>query len=102
MGTCIYLSNYKKYNLPTKICIVCNLPLVWRKKWEKNWENIKYCSNKCSRNKNLRTLKDIAMIEVKKISSKSRHKEILNKLRLKKLEEKMKTNIKKRKKILKK
>ena len=39
---------------------------------------------------------------MKKTSSKSKHKEILNLFRLKKLEEKMKINMKKRKKILKK
>ncbi|MFY7899403.1 MAG: DUF2256 domain-containing protein, partial [Chitinophagaceae bacterium] len=30
-----------KLNLPTKICIVCNLPFTWRKKWEKNWDAVK-------------------------------------------------------------
>ncbi|RZS97012.1 DUF2256 domain-containing protein [Cecembia calidifontis] len=37
----------KKEHLPTKICPVCNRPFTWRKKWEKNWENVKYCSKKC-------------------------------------------------------
>jgi len=37
-----------------------------------------------------------------KLSSKSKHKEILKSLRLRKLEEKMKINMKKRKQILKK
>ena len=37
-----------------------------------------------------------------KLSSKSKHKEMLRSLRLKKLEEKMKINMKKRKQILKK
>lgn len=40
-----------KQNLPSKICPVCQLPFTWRKKWEKNWENVKYCSEKCRRNK---------------------------------------------------
>ncbi len=40
-----------KQNLPTKICPVCQLPFSWRKKWEKNWDNVKYCSEKCRRNK---------------------------------------------------
>ncbi|MFL2618637.1 MAG: DUF2256 domain-containing protein [Flavobacteriaceae bacterium] len=40
----------KKSNLPTKICPVCNLPFTWRKKWEKNWENVKYCSKRCRKN----------------------------------------------------
>ena len=37
-----------------------------------------------------------------KLSSKSKHKELLKSLRLRKLEEKMKINMKKRKQILKK
>ncbi|MDP5093551.1 MAG: DUF2256 domain-containing protein [Polaribacter sp.] len=41
----------KKEHLPEKICLVCNKPYTWRKKWEKNWENVKYCSEKCRRNK---------------------------------------------------
>jgi hypothetical protein len=41
----------KKSHLPTKICPTCTLPFAWRKKWEKNWENVKYCSEKCRRNK---------------------------------------------------
>ncbi|MEC8175683.1 MAG: DUF2256 domain-containing protein [Bacteroidota bacterium] len=40
----------KKTNLPTKICPVCNLAFTWRKKWEKNWENVKYCSKRCRKN----------------------------------------------------
>jgi hypothetical protein len=43
----------KKQNLPEKICAVCNKPFGWRKKWEKNWENVKYCSEKCKRNKTI-------------------------------------------------
>ena len=34
-----------------KICTVCEKPLSWRKKWEKNWEEVKYCSERCRRNK---------------------------------------------------
>lgn len=32
---------------PTKICAVCGLPFTWRKKWERDWENVKYCSDRC-------------------------------------------------------
>ena len=37
----------KKQDLPTKECLVCKKPFAWRKKWEKNWNNVKYCSEKC-------------------------------------------------------
>jgi hypothetical protein len=39
----------KKKDLPTKICPVCNRPFSWRKKWEKDWNEVKYCSEKCRR-----------------------------------------------------
>ena len=41
----------KKVHLPQKICVVCDRPFTWRKKWKKNWENVKYCSERCKRNK---------------------------------------------------
>tara|TARA_B100000787_G_scaffold159892_2_gene138443 strand:- start:20318 stop:20467 length:150 start_codon:yes stop_codon:yes gene_type:complete len=42
----------KKQHLPEKICVVCEKPYSWRKKWEKNWEQVKYCSERCRRNNN--------------------------------------------------
>ncbi|MEN2282671.1 DUF2256 domain-containing protein [Algoriphagus sp. SE2] len=41
----------KKSDLPVKVCIVCDKPFSWRKKWEKNWSDVKYCSERCRRNK---------------------------------------------------
>ncbi|RVU24109.1 DUF2256 domain-containing protein [Sandaracinomonas limnophila] len=49
------MKNVKKENLPNKICIVCERPFSWRKKWERCWDNVKYCSDVCrikSKNKN--------------------------------------------------
>jgi len=42
----------KKSNLPEKICIVCHRPFTWRKKWKKDWDEVKYCSQRCKREKN--------------------------------------------------
>ncbi|WP_203258139.1 DUF2256 domain-containing protein [Hyunsoonleella ulvae] len=42
---------HKKQHLPQKTCNTCNLPFTWRKKWEKNWYNVKYCSERCRKNK---------------------------------------------------
>lgn len=39
----------KKSELPSKDCLACGRPFVWRKKWERNWENVKYCSDACRR-----------------------------------------------------
>lgn len=41
----------KKENLPSKVCIICDRPFTWRKKWERDWDNVKYCSEKCKRKK---------------------------------------------------
>ena len=39
----------KKANLPTKICPVCGLSFAWRKKWDKTWNDVRYCSERCKR-----------------------------------------------------
>ncbi|MEC8086139.1 MAG: DUF2256 domain-containing protein [Pseudomonadota bacterium] len=44
----------KKSDLPRKICPVCGLSFVWRKKWERNWDDVIYCSEKCRSNKRLK------------------------------------------------
>lgn len=36
-----------KQSLPSKPCVVCGRPMSWRKKWEKNWDQVKYCSEAC-------------------------------------------------------
>jgi len=36
-----------KSYLPSKPCITCGKAFTWRKKWAKNWEEVKYCSDKC-------------------------------------------------------
>ncbi|WP_240001872.1 DUF2256 domain-containing protein [Parvibium lacunae] len=27
----------------------CGRPMTWRKKWEKVWDEVKYCSERCRR-----------------------------------------------------
>jgi len=39
----------KKVDLPTKLCPVCQRPFTWRKKWERNWDEVRYCSERCRR-----------------------------------------------------
>ena len=40
---------HQKINLPEKICIYCQKPMVWRKAWKHVWESVKYCSTACQR-----------------------------------------------------
>ncbi|MFZ4059259.1 MAG: DUF2256 domain-containing protein [Ferruginibacter sp.] len=49
------MKRIKKENLSTKICVVCNRPFSWRKKWAKVWHEVKYCSDQCRRNKTATT-----------------------------------------------
>jgi Uncharacterized protein conserved in bacteria len=35
--------------LPEKICVACERPFTWRKKWARDWDNVKYCSERCRR-----------------------------------------------------
>ena len=41
----------KKENLPTKICDGCQRSFTWRKKWERCWEEVRYCSDACRKNR---------------------------------------------------
>ncbi|CAN5316275.1 DUF2256 domain-containing protein [soil metagenome] len=41
----------KKENLPSKLCAACQRPFFWRKKWAKDWPQVKYCSDRCRRAK---------------------------------------------------
>jgi len=37
----------KKADLPTKTCVACQRPFTWRRKWARDWESVKYCSDRC-------------------------------------------------------
>ena len=41
------MKGVKKQHLPEKICVSCGRPFTWRKKWEKVWDEVKYCSDRC-------------------------------------------------------
>ena len=44
------MKRIKKSNLPHKICVTCNRPFSWRKKWERSWDEVRFCSKKCKSN----------------------------------------------------
>ncbi|WP_207792572.1 DUF2256 domain-containing protein [Sandarakinorhabdus glacialis] len=37
----------RKADLPTKACVVCGRDFSWRKKWAKDWDEVRYCSDAC-------------------------------------------------------
>jgi hypothetical protein len=36
-----------KADLPIKLCSACGRPFSWRRKWAKDWLQIRYCSKRC-------------------------------------------------------
>jgi hypothetical protein len=51
-----------KADLPEKICGACGRPFAWRKKWAKDWDQVKTCSERCKselRRKNRAATADI-------------------------------------------
>ena len=43
-----------KAQLPAKLCAVCGRTMTWRKAWAKNWDDVRYCGEKCRRNRRSR------------------------------------------------
>ncbi|HBO15758.1 MAG TPA: DUF2256 domain-containing protein [Porticoccaceae bacterium] len=41
------ISVLKKGDLPQKICVHCQRLFAWRKKWRKDWTEVRYCSQRC-------------------------------------------------------
>jgi len=37
------------YKPANKTCVACGRTIEWRKKWECDWESVKYCSQRCRR-----------------------------------------------------
>lgn len=35
--------------VPEKTCATCGRRMVWRKKWERSWDEVRYCSERCRR-----------------------------------------------------
>jgi hypothetical protein len=38
----------KKEHLPSKVCVTCERPFTWRKKWERCWDEVTTCSKSCN------------------------------------------------------
>jgi hypothetical protein len=41
------MKGVKKADLPQKLCTVCGRSFTWRKKWERVWDAVKFCSDRC-------------------------------------------------------
>jgi hypothetical protein len=45
----------RTHDLPEKVCVSCGRPFAWRKKWERVWDQVKYCSDACRNDKKRRS-----------------------------------------------
>lgn len=36
-----------KADLPSKPCAACGRAFSWRKKWERCWDEVRFCSDRC-------------------------------------------------------
>lgn len=45
------MKGVKKEHLPQKVCAACGRPFTWRKKWARDWEQVRFCSDACRRGK---------------------------------------------------
>jgi len=41
----------RKEQLPRKICVQCGRPFTWRKKWARQWDEVRYCSDRCRKSR---------------------------------------------------
>jgi len=39
----------RKADLPQKPCAGCGRPFAWRRKWERVWDEVRFCSDRCRR-----------------------------------------------------
>ncbi|WP_409574584.1 DUF2256 domain-containing protein [Thalassotalea sp. PS06] len=46
-----------------KICVVCERPFTWRKKWQRDWANVKYCSKRCAGMRKRTSGTDVSLYE---------------------------------------
>ncbi|MBN9525262.1 MAG: DUF2256 domain-containing protein [Alphaproteobacteria bacterium] len=37
----------RKADLPTKTCGACGRPFTWRRKWARDWDSVRFCSERC-------------------------------------------------------
>jgi hypothetical protein len=37
----------RKTTLPEKVCAACGRPFAWRRKWARDWAQVRFCSDAC-------------------------------------------------------
>lgn len=60
----------------SKVCLVCGRNFEYRKKWEKVWDEVLYCSDACRRNKSKEAKLDYENLILKILKNKPTHTSI--------------------------
>lgn len=55
-----------------KICPSCGRSITWRKKWEKTWEQVKYCSAGCRSRKTTDTDRALESVMLELLTARAR------------------------------
>ena len=50
-------------NLPSKVCAVCGRRFEWRKKLERNWDEVRTCSDACRKRRSKRSREEAKRLE---------------------------------------
>ncbi|MEG3110502.1 DUF2256 domain-containing protein [Pantoea sp. T14] len=48
-----------KKALPVRYCKCCMKPMTWRKKWERCWDDVQYCSERCRRQRKQQVVSNV-------------------------------------------
>jgi hypothetical protein len=43
------MQGVRKEHLPEKACVTCGRPFRWRRKWARDWQEVRHCSERCRR-----------------------------------------------------
>lgn len=54
----------RKADLPTKPCATCGRPFAWRKKWARDWEAVRHCSDACRRSRSAKAGEGLGRVDV--------------------------------------
>ncbi|MEJ7634377.1 DUF2256 and DUF3253 domain-containing protein [Aeromicrobium sp.] len=62
--------------VPSKTCVSCGRTIEWRKKWARDWDDVRYCSATCQRRKITDEERDLERRIVEMLAARSRESTI--------------------------
>lgn len=65
-------STRRKSSRPSKLCATCGRSFEWRRSWERDWDEVKYCSQRCRRHKPGRRERELERAVIDLLSNRSK------------------------------